>query len=221
MTSPSANFCQLAPTSQATSSHLPPSLTITAALSVQLTISAASERRALPTIHRTILAAHKLLGSPLTELSIAIVRAKKMASLHKTWLKQPGATDVLTFELEHDRRGRVVSGEIVICSAVARQNARKMGHSVTDELVLYALHGLLHLCGFDDRTAAAFAAMHAKEDEILSRLGIGPVFSGSVRGELNSRRGLRTAPSPVLPRRTGRGGKRGIRGGDNTGDGAK
>ena len=121
--------------------------------------------------------AHKILRPPLNDLSIAIVPAKKMAALHKTYLHESGPTDVLTFELDHDSRNRPTSGEIVICSAVARARAKELGHSAGHELLLYALHGLLHLSGFDDRTESAFAAMHAKEDEILTRLGIGPLFS--------------------------------------------
>jgi len=100
-----------------------------------------------------------------------------MAGLHHRFLHRRGATDVLSFELDRNRRGRVTAGEIVICYTVARQRARRFGHPVSHELLLYALHGLLHLSGFDDRTDSAFAAMHAREDEILAGLGIGPVFS--------------------------------------------
>jgi probable rRNA maturation factor len=100
-----------------------------------------------------------------------------MSRLHKEYLDDPSPTDVLTFELDHSPAGKPLAGEIVICSTIARARAKSLGHPVCHELLLYAIHGLLHLCGFDDRTAGAFAAMHAKEDEILTRLGIGPVFS--------------------------------------------
>jgi len=146
-------------------------------LALQLTIFAADARHSVPTLRRQIHRAHKLLDSRLEEISLAILPAKQIAALHKQFLREAGPTDVLTFELEHDRRGRVVSGEIVICSTVARSRARRLGHPAVHELLLYAIHGLLHLSGFDDKTASAFAAMHAKEDEILTRLGVGPVFS--------------------------------------------
>jgi len=123
-----------------------------------------------------------MLRSPLKDLSIAIVPAKKMEDLHKMYLGKSGPTDVLTFELGHDSRSRVTSGEVIICSAVAKERARELGHSTENELLLYAIHGLLHLSGFDDRTASAFAAMHAKEDQILTRLGIGPIFSPARAG---------------------------------------
>jgi probable rRNA maturation factor len=100
-----------------------------------------------------------------------------MATLHKRFLNESGPTDVLTFELAHDARNQTTSGEIIICLTVAQKQARKRNHSVARELLLYALHGLLHLSGFDDRTPADFKVMHAREDEILTRLGVGPVFS--------------------------------------------
>jgi probable rRNA maturation factor len=148
---------------------------------LQLTIFAAEQRQAVRSLRRGILAAHKILRSPVKELSIAIVPAREMATLHKTYLHQSGPTDVLTFELERSPRGRVTSGEIVVCSTIAKKRARELGHSNAHELLLYAIHGLLHLSGFDDRTDSAFAAMHAKEDEILTRLGIGPIFSPASR----------------------------------------
>jgi hypothetical protein len=64
-------------------------------------------------------------------------------------------------------------------------------------LLLYGLHGMLHLCGFDDRTERAFRAMHAKEDEILTRLGVGPVFRPTP--PINRRR--LSPPLPVLRER--------------------
>ena len=82
---------------------------------------------------------------------------------------------------------------IVICVPEARRRAKEQRSSARNELLLYAIHGMLHLCGFDDRTEAAFQKMHRMEDDILIRLGLGPVFepadsSRSTRA-LASRRG--------------------------------
>jgi probable rRNA maturation factor len=142
-----------------------------------LSIHSSAASQYVPTIRRQLIKAHAILHSPLKDLSIAIVPGKQMALLHKKFLDQSGPTDVLTFELDHDRRSRITAGEIIICHTVARQQARHLGHSVAHELLLYALHGLLHLSGFDDKTQSGFTIMHAKEDEILTHLGIGPVFS--------------------------------------------
>jgi hypothetical protein len=60
---------------------------------------------------------------------------------------------------------------------------------------------MLHLCGYDDRTDAAFAAMHRTEDRILSQLGVGPVFApttsaapDAARPRPRRRQSRRTAP---------------------------
>jgi probable rRNA maturation factor len=99
-----------------------------------------------------------------------------MAELHEQFMTIPGPTDVLTFELDHDARGRVTAGEVVVCVPYALREARRRGAPARDELLLYALHGMLHLCGYNDLTDRDFAKMHEREDEILSELGIGPVF---------------------------------------------
>ena len=132
-------------------------------------------------LRRQIRRAHALLRYPLREISLAIVCAREMSAVHKRFLNRAGPTDVLSFALEHDRRGRVAGGEIVVCLDVARRQARLRRHRISDELLLYAVHGLLHLSGWDDRTKPAFAAMHAMEDQILLRLGVGPVFSSRSR----------------------------------------
>ncbi len=64
------------------------------------------------------------------------------------------------------------------------RQARQRGHSVERELLLYAVHGLLHCAGFDDHGTAAFDRMHAEEDRILRAIGIGPIF---IAGGANER----------------------------------
>jgi probable rRNA maturation factor len=122
-----------------------------------------------------------MLITSLTELSIALVNDAKMSQLHEEFLGIPGPTDVLTFELDENEKGSVTSGEVVICVPEAQRQAQQRGSSVERELLLYALHGMLHLSGFDDRTEAGYRKMHRKEDEILTQLGVGPVFAGSTR----------------------------------------
>jgi probable rRNA maturation factor len=151
-------------------------------LALHLSIFAAEARSCVPFLRRGILKAHKTLASPICELSVAILAAKQMASIHKEFLGQAGPTDVLTFELDRDYRNRVIAGEIAICSTIAKNRARNLGHPLSHELLLYAVHGLLHLSAFDDRTASTFAAMHAKEDEILTRIGVGRVFARRTGG---------------------------------------
>ena len=155
-------------------------------------------------LRRHLRAAHRILRPGLRELSLALVGDRRMADLHRRFMGVAGPTDVLTFPLEEDGRGRVTAGEVVVCVPEARRQAKARGVSVERELLLYALHGMLHLCGYDDRTDASFAAMHRKEDRILSQLGVGPVFAPAAPAEARPRR--RRGPrrrTPDAPRATG------------------
>jgi probable rRNA maturation factor len=113
----------------------------------------------------------------LNELSLALVGDRRMSALHEEFMNVAGPTDVLTFPLDVDARGRALAGEVVVCVPEARRQSKLRNVPVERELLLYALHGLLHLCGYDDRTGADFRAMHRAEDQILTRLGVGPVFA--------------------------------------------
>jgi probable rRNA maturation factor len=142
----------------------------------ELSIHAATGKRYVPFLRKYLRAAHQLLDSALADLSLALVGDARMSLLHKEFMRIEGPTDVLTFPLEFDAAGREISGEIVICVPEAARQAKIRGTRVDCELLLYAIHGMLHLSGFDDRTATAFQRMHRKEDEILVRLGLGSVF---------------------------------------------
>ncbi|MEM8874392.1 MAG: rRNA maturation RNase YbeY [Planctomycetota bacterium] len=118
--------------------------------------------------------------SVLVELSVALVGDKVMSELHGRFSGDPTPTDVLTFELDHDEQERCTEGEVIVCVAQARRTAAERGTDLADELLLYALHGTLHLCGYDDQSADDFRAMHAREDELLTEIGVGAVFESSV-----------------------------------------
>jgi probable rRNA maturation factor len=69
-----------------------------------------------------------------------------------------------------------LDGEVVVCVPHARREARSRGTDPQDELLLYALHGVLHLSGHDDTTPRGYRRMHRLEDRILREIGVGPVF---------------------------------------------
>lgn len=110
------------------------------------------------------------------EISVALVGDTKMAALHEQFLNIAGPTDVLTFEIDHDARGRIMSGEIVVCVPYARREAKRRKIDINQELLLYALHGVLHLSGYDDLKPADHARMHREEDRILLAIGVGAIF---------------------------------------------
>jgi len=147
-----------------------------APVNLDFTIKAVTGKTYVPFIRKHLTAAHGLLDTGLSELSLALVGDARMSLLHKQFMGIDGPTDVLTFPLDFDEKGREIAGEVVVCVPEAARQAKLRGTRVDCELLLYALHGILHLSGFDDRTAKAFQRMHRKEDEILIRLGLGSVF---------------------------------------------
>jgi probable rRNA maturation factor len=120
--------------------------------------------------------------SALQELSIVLVNDRRMRELHQRYMNDRSVTDVLTFPIDTDDAGRVTSGEVYVCVPYARREAKARGVDPTFEVLLYALHGMLHLLGYDDRTAADFRIMHRTEDELLTELGVGPVFAHATHG---------------------------------------
>jgi probable rRNA maturation factor len=141
-----------------------------------ISIAASTGQEHTAYLRRQLNRALRLLRSPLNELSLALVGDRRMSRLHERHLGIEGPTDVLSFELEHDGRGRVLSGEVVLCVPEARRQARRRKTAERDEILLYTLHGVLHLSGYDDRTRSDYRKMHQMEDQILTQLGVGSVF---------------------------------------------
>lgn len=138
---------------------------------------AAAGRAELPFVRRWLPRAAALVRTcRLRTLSVAIVGDATMSRLHEQFLGIPGPTDVLTFELETNAHGSPTVGEVVVCAPEARRQARAHGTRMEHELLLYALHGVLHLSGYDDLDPAAHRRMHLAEDRILTSLTIGAVF---------------------------------------------
>jgi probable rRNA maturation factor len=93
----------------------------------------------------------------LGAVSILIISDRRMASLHRRFMNEPGTTDVITFQ----------HGEIFISADTARRNARCFGDDLSRELRLYIVHGFLHLHGFDDRNEIGAKKMRAAEKKAL------------------------------------------------------
>jgi probable rRNA maturation factor len=113
-------------------------------------------RRALPLCLRAGRSKQPLVPEA-SEIFVLLISDRRMAKLHWRFLGQTGPTDVITFE----------HGEIFISVPTARRNARRFGNSFLAELELYIVHGLLHLCGFDDSTERAARKMRAAETRVL------------------------------------------------------
>lgn len=146
---------------------------------LRLTVTAPVGKPLVPYLREHLRAAHAILNPPLVELSLALVGDPAMSDLHLRFLNVPGPTDVLTFPLDEDDDGSVLAGEVVVCVPEARRRAKAEGTELEREVLLYALHGMLHLCGYDDTSPRQYSRMHRAEDEILTKIGVGPVFRTS------------------------------------------
>ncbi len=114
-------------------------------------------------------------GLDRAEVSIAIVDDPTIRELNRLHLGHDWATDVISFVLSEP--GDTLSGEVVVSAETAVASARRDGLDAGTELMLYLVHGLLHLCGHDDLTEAGASAMRRREGELLAGEGLSHPFS--------------------------------------------
>lgn len=86
------------------------------------------------------------------DVSVAVVSDRRMRALNRQFRGKDAATDVLSFPATHMPGVSSFLGDIVIAAGVAARQAREAGHPVSTELRVLALHGLLHLLGYDHDT---------------------------------------------------------------------
>lgn len=124
-------------------------------------------------------------------IHLSFVPAEEIRALNRAQRDIDRATDVLSFptcafpesstalddggvlrrEYDPDMRACFL-GDIVICRAIAREQAKEYGHSLERELAFLAVHGFAHLLGFDHETGEDRTAMRAFEEGALERAGL-------------------------------------------------
>jgi rRNA maturation RNase YbeY len=100
------------------------------------------------------------------KFSVALVSDRRIAALNRSYRGQPQPTDVLSFAGD----GNGYLGDIVISAPTARRQARRYRHSLTEEIQLLMLHGLLHLMGYDHERDRG--QMSRREHALRRRLGL-------------------------------------------------
>ena len=99
-------------------------------------------------------------SSPLKELEsveISIIDDKKIAKVHSEFMDDPSPTDVITFDY----------GEILVSAETALSNSEELQVSLENEVLLYIIHGMLHLGGYLDGSRAEFKEMKSLQEMIL------------------------------------------------------
>jgi probable rRNA maturation factor len=107
-------------------------------------------------------------GIERATLSIAVVSDRAIRPLNRRFLQHDYATDVLSFLL--DSGPGWLDGEIIVSADTAAAQAPQYGESAADELLLYVIHGTLHLAGYDDTTPDQRKRMLARQRRYLRRL---------------------------------------------------
>ncbi len=119
-------------------------------------------------------------------LSLNFVSDKQIQTLNKKFRNIDRATDVLSFpnlekkstqhlvdfENEREENGVLFLGDIVICKKIAYAQAKEYGHSKKREVCYLALHGLLHLLGFDHIEKNDEKEMMSVADKIMTKFGV-------------------------------------------------
>ena len=106
-------------------------------------------------------------------VQVVLTGREEIVALNRRHLGRSEATDVLAFDLRAGRRGDPapdVTAEIYVCLDVAAEAAREYNTSLAYEVLLYIVHGLLHLAGEDDHTPTARARMRRAEARVLEEL---------------------------------------------------
>ena len=110
-------------------------------------------------------------GVKACKVTLAFVDTAHIHRLNKQFLQHDEPTDVLTFPYT-DPGAKTLEGEVVIGYEVAKENAADRKHDVNLELLLYVIHGCLHLCGYTDTDDVGEREMRAKEREYLAKLNL-------------------------------------------------
>jgi probable rRNA maturation factor len=121
------------------------------------------------------------------EVSFALIDDAVIRGINRRFLDHDDATDVISFPLHEDQfpvhsdgghrdATKCIEGEIVISGETAARVAAELDRPASEEIALYVVHGLLHLCGFDDREDVDRQQMQDRQQWHLKKFGIQPHY---------------------------------------------
>lgn len=139
-----------------------------------LEIGVSNEQRAMRVDHARLRRAVEMIliaeHIESAEISIAIVDDETIHQLNRDYLDHDYPTDVLSFVLERTESG--LEGEVIVSTETAIARANEFGFRPQDELLLYVIHGMLHLVGYDDKDDTKRRVMRNKEQHFLQQLSV-------------------------------------------------
>jgi probable rRNA maturation factor len=117
-----------------------------------------------------------LLGLKNAELNLIFISSQKIRVLNRRYFGIDASTDVIAWPSGKfrprttDNRGQTFIGDIAVSSDKAARNAREYGQTFKEELVLYVVHGILHLAGYEDTSRMKREKMRRKENETFQKV---------------------------------------------------
>jgi rRNA maturation RNase YbeY len=106
-------------------------------------------------------------GKTIGSIAYIFCDDKTIIDINRQYLKHDYYTDVITFDYSENDK---LSGDIFISIDTVKTNAEKFKTDYHEELHRVMIHGILHLCGYEDKTQAGKKNMREKEDELLTVL---------------------------------------------------
>ncbi|GAB4001295.1 rRNA maturation RNase YbeY [Spirosoma daeguense] len=107
-------------------------------------------------------------GYTIGELNYIFCSDEHVLQVNRDYLQHDYYTDIITFD-QSEEEGKL-EGDIFISVERVADNAAQLGHAPEQEMHRVLAHGMLHLCGYGDKTDEEAAQMRAKEEEWMSRL---------------------------------------------------
>ena len=107
-------------------------------------------------------------GRKVGDVGYMFVSDEKILEVNREYLGHDYYTDVITFDYDEDD---IVSGDVVISLDTVRSNAELFGKEYDDELHRVIIHGILHLCGINDKGPGEREIMEAAENKALAMVG--------------------------------------------------
>ena len=104
-------------------------------------------------------------GRKVGEIGYLFVDDEKILEVNREYLGHDYYTDVITFDYDEDE---TVSGDIVVSLDTVRSNAQLFGKTYEEELYRVIIHGILHLCGINDKGPGEREIMEAAENKALA-----------------------------------------------------
>lgn len=145
-------------------------------LDAEPTIEIANEQSACrideALIRRAVLEILAGEGVERAQISVAVVDDRTIQAIHRKYLNHDDPTDVISFPLEW--KDGCLDGEIVVSAETALAAAQELGWPAENELLLYVVHGTLHLLGYDDQSQPDRREMRDRERRYLTRFGMVP-----------------------------------------------